>query len=198
MRLFHERQAEVPGQSAKALQRHMADVIGVAPDKMRSCIKAQSATEVSGAPMTTVFSSARSCASSGERMRSLRRANSILKAASAFFAVEIDRYTHHSGVLCGPQGPRGCPWAALVRRTDLATVPFCLLTSVSRKMTLTRGLLVLWWTPIGALSQCVIHLIDFHPILVACLKQARNTRATTVASLRGSARIKHASTIWIA
>jgi hypothetical protein len=37
-----------------------------------------------------------SCAGCGLRVRELRRANEILKAASAFFAAELDRPQQHS------------------------------------------------------------------------------------------------------
>lgn len=40
--------------------------------------------------------------------------------------------------------------------------------------------------------------MDLDLILVACLKQARTTRATTVTSLSGSERMMHALTIWLA
>lgn len=90
VRLFLERRADVPGESVTASRRHVADLIGVAPDTMRPWIRDQEAANSSGLPLPTVGES--------EELRKLRRenaelrrANSILKAASAFFAAEIDR-----------------------------------------------------------------------------------------------------------
>ena len=90
VRLFQERRVDVPGESVTASRRHVADLIGVAQDTMRPWIKAQEAAEGSGVPVPT--------AAQSEELRKLRRenaelrrANSILKAASAFFAAEIDR-----------------------------------------------------------------------------------------------------------
>lgn len=71
-----------------ALKR-IADQLGVHPEALRTWVKQ---TEVDdGVRLGTTTSDAERIAQLERENRELRRANTILKQASAFFAAEIDR-----------------------------------------------------------------------------------------------------------
>jgi transposase len=88
IRLVHEAEAE-PGISRKAVCRRVGQQLGISPDTLRGWVNREEidAGERPGIPMET----AARIAELEREVRELRRANAILKSASAFFAAELDR-----------------------------------------------------------------------------------------------------------
>jgi transposase len=88
IRLVHEAEDE-PGISRKAVCRRVGQQLGISPDTLRGWVNREEidAGERPGIPMET----AARIAELEREVRELRRANAILKSASAFFAAELDR-----------------------------------------------------------------------------------------------------------
>lgn len=90
VRLFEERRQEVPDESRSASFRRLHDLVGIPVDTMRSWVT-RAEVDAGNRPGVT--------SSENEEMKRLRkenaelkRANEILKTASAFFAAaELDR-----------------------------------------------------------------------------------------------------------
>jgi transposase len=76
------------GQNQGAIQR-VADQLDCGPESLRTWVR-QDEVDVGEAPGTTTAEAAQIKALEQEN-RELRRANAILKSASAFFAAELDR-----------------------------------------------------------------------------------------------------------
>jgi len=81
--------AAEPGISRKAVCRRVGQQLGISPDTLRGWVNREEidAGERPGIPMET----AARIAELEREVRELRRANAILKSASAFFAAELDR-----------------------------------------------------------------------------------------------------------
>jgi len=79
---------EDPG-SQRGVFRRVGDQLGVNPETLRGWVR-QSQTDAGTRPGTTTADSERITELEKE-VRELRRANAILKSASAFFAAELDR-----------------------------------------------------------------------------------------------------------
>jgi transposase len=77
-----------PASATGAIKR-IADRLGVHPEALRTWVK-QAETDEGIRPGTTSPDAAR-IAELEREVRELRRANQILKAASSFFAAELDR-----------------------------------------------------------------------------------------------------------
>ncbi|MCT1446467.1 transposase [Brevibacterium casei] len=75
--------------SKRGLYRRIGDQLGVNSETLRSWVK-QSQIDAGDRPGTTTVESMRISELERE-VRELRRANQILKSASAFFAAELDR-----------------------------------------------------------------------------------------------------------
>ena len=69
--------------------KRIADQLGVHPEALRTWVK-QAEVDAGTVPGTTTSDAARIAELEREN-RELRRANAILKSASAFFAAELDR-----------------------------------------------------------------------------------------------------------
>ncbi len=87
VRLVRQLQAET-GKSHGAIQR-VAAQLGYGVESVRTWVK-QAAVDAGEAPGTTSEDAAR-IKELEQEVRELRRANAILKSASAFFAAELDR-----------------------------------------------------------------------------------------------------------
>jgi transposase len=77
-----------PASAAGAIKR-IADQLGIHPEALRTWVKR--AEVDAGARPGTTTSDAERIAQLERENRELRRANAILKSASAFFAAELDR-----------------------------------------------------------------------------------------------------------
>ncbi|SMY03680.1 transposase [Brevibacterium aurantiacum] len=80
---------EADPSSRRGLFRRVGDQLGVNPETLRSWVN-QAQTDAGDRPGTTTAESERIKDLEKEN-RELRRANQILKSASAFFAAELDR-----------------------------------------------------------------------------------------------------------
>ena len=80
-----------PGDEAGAIKR-VADQLGMHPETLRNWVRQ---AEIDGGvrPGTTTSDDAQRLAELEREVRELRRANEILRTASAFFAAELDRPT---------------------------------------------------------------------------------------------------------
>jgi transposase len=87
VRMVRELRRET-GQKHGTIQR-VADQLGVGTESLRTWVR-QADIDVGEAPGTSTADADRIKALEAE-VRELRRANSILKSASAFFAAELDR-----------------------------------------------------------------------------------------------------------
>lgn len=78
-----------PGSSGKNVCRRIGEQLGISPETLRGWVK-QAEIDAGAAPGVTTDQAARLTELEREN-RELRRANAILKSASAFFAAELDR-----------------------------------------------------------------------------------------------------------
>lgn len=76
-------------ESRRGVYRRIGDQLGVNPETLRSWVK-QAQVDAGDRPGTTTADSDR-IKELEKEVRELRRANQILKSASAFFAAELDR-----------------------------------------------------------------------------------------------------------
>ncbi len=88
IRLVLDAKAE-PGSNGKNICRRVGDQLGINPETLRGWVK-QAEIDAGARPGTTTDQAARIAQLEREN-RELRRANAILKSASAFFAAEFDR-----------------------------------------------------------------------------------------------------------
>ncbi|MFI8588961.1 transposase [Pseudonocardia alni] len=79
----------VPGGSAKGACRRVGDQLGINPETLRGWVN-QAEIDDGDRPGVSTDHAARLAELEREN-RGLRRANAILKSASAFFAAELDR-----------------------------------------------------------------------------------------------------------
>jgi len=88
--MYGERRLEVPQESSRAAFRHLHELVGIPPDTMRGWV-ARAQIDAGKRPGLTSSESADIKALKRE-LAELKRANEILKTASAFFAAaELDR-----------------------------------------------------------------------------------------------------------
>lgn len=91
VRLYHERRDAYPDESIRGTLRYLNELVGVSPETIRSWVrKAQQEQEVrvSGVSVTE----REEILALRREVAELKRANEILKTASAFFAAaELDR-----------------------------------------------------------------------------------------------------------
>ncbi len=78
-----------PGSSGKNVCKRIGEQLGINPETLRGWVK-QAEIDAGVVPGTTTDQGAR-LAELEREVRELRRANAILKSASAFFAAELDR-----------------------------------------------------------------------------------------------------------
>jgi transposase len=88
IRLVLDAKAE-PGNSGKNVCRRIGEQLGINPETLRGWVT-QAEVDAGARPGTTTDTAARLAELEREN-RELRRANAILKSASAFFAAELDR-----------------------------------------------------------------------------------------------------------
>jgi transposase len=88
IRLVLDAKAE-PGSGGQNVCRRIGEQLGINPETVRGWVK-QAEIDAGTAPGTTTDQAAR-VAELEREVRELRRANAILKSASAFFAAELDR-----------------------------------------------------------------------------------------------------------
>jgi transposase len=88
VRLVRETEAE-PGTSRKAACRRVGQQLGISPDTLRGWVN-RDEIDSGERPGISTETAAR-VAELEREVRELRRANAILKSASAFFAAELDR-----------------------------------------------------------------------------------------------------------
>jgi transposase len=88
IRLVRDAKAE-PGSGGKNLCKRIGDELGINPETLRGWVK-QAEIDAGTLPGTTTDQAAR-VGELEREVRELRRANAILKSASAFFAAELDR-----------------------------------------------------------------------------------------------------------
>jgi transposase len=88
--MFEERRRDFPGESALQARKRVGELLDVAPDTMRGWIERK---EIDAGQRPGVPSATEARIKELERENAeLRRANEILKTASAFFAAaELDR-----------------------------------------------------------------------------------------------------------
>jgi transposase len=89
VRLYLERRADIPAESAASSRRHVSELVGISEQSMRPWIKQHEVEN--GTRAGTTIAESEELRKLRRENAELRRANSILKAASAFFAAEIDR-----------------------------------------------------------------------------------------------------------
>ena len=89
IRMYLQRREEVPMESGTASRKHVGALLGVSATAMRPWITRYEIDSGTRAGTGTVESDL--VRKLRRENAELRRANSILKAASAFFAAEIDR-----------------------------------------------------------------------------------------------------------
>ena len=89
-RMYEERRRDFPGESALQARRRVGELLDVKPDTLRGWIER---VEIDAGQRSGVPSSVEARVKELERENAeLRRANEILKTASAFFAAaELDR-----------------------------------------------------------------------------------------------------------
>ena len=88
VRLVLDARAE-PGSSGKAACRRIGEQLGISTETLRGWV-ARAEIDAGIRPGTTTDDATR-VAELEREVRELRRANAILKSASAFFAAELDR-----------------------------------------------------------------------------------------------------------
>jgi transposase len=90
VRMYQERRRDVPGESAVQARKRVGELLDVKPDTLRGWIER---VEVDGGQRPGVPSAVEAKLRELQRENAeLRRANEILKTASAFFAAaELDR-----------------------------------------------------------------------------------------------------------
>jgi transposase len=90
VRMYQERRRDVPGESAIQARRRVGELLDIKPDTLRGWIER---VEIDAGERAGVPSSVDARIKQLERENAeLRRANEILKTASAFFAqAELDR-----------------------------------------------------------------------------------------------------------
>jgi transposase len=88
IRLVLDAKAE-PGGGGGNVYRRIGDQLGIHPETLRGWVK-QAEVDAGTRPGTTTDDATRLVELERE-VRELRRANAILKSASAFFAAELDR-----------------------------------------------------------------------------------------------------------
>jgi len=81
--------AKADGDAGKGACRRIGEQLGINPETLRGWV-GQAEIDAGTRPGTTTSDAAR-IAELEKEVRELRRANSILKSASAFFAAELDR-----------------------------------------------------------------------------------------------------------
>jgi transposase len=81
--------AKAEGDAGKGACRRIGDQLGINPETLRGWV-AQAEIDAGTRPGTTT-SDGQKIAELEKEVRELRRANAILKSASAFFAAELDR-----------------------------------------------------------------------------------------------------------
>jgi transposase len=81
--------AKADGDAGKGACRRIGDQLGINPETLRGWV-AQAEVDAGTRPGTTT-SDGQKIAELEKEVRELRRANAILKSASAFFAAELDR-----------------------------------------------------------------------------------------------------------
>jgi transposase len=81
--------AKAEGDAGKGACRRIGDQLGINPETLRGWV-AQAEIDAGTRPGTTTSDAGR-IAELEKEVRELRRANAILKSASAFFAAELDR-----------------------------------------------------------------------------------------------------------
>lgn len=79
-------------ESRRGVYRRIGDQLGVNSETLRSWVK-QAQVDAGDRPGTTTVEAQR-IKELEKEVRELRRANQILKSASAFFAAELDRPSH--------------------------------------------------------------------------------------------------------
>ena len=90
VRMYRDRIREHGG-SKVAARRHVGELLGIAPATLRNWIEREEARQAPGTPSATPDASDE-VARLRREVAELRRANEILKTASAFFAAaEVDR-----------------------------------------------------------------------------------------------------------
>ncbi len=90
VRMYRDRQAEMPGESASASRRHVGGLLGINPETLRHW--ADQSEVASGKRPGVPPEVAEELKGLRRENAELRRANEILKTASAFFAAaELDR-----------------------------------------------------------------------------------------------------------
>ena len=85
---MHEAEDE-PGTSRKAVCRRVGQQLGISPDTLRGWVNREE-IDTGQRPGVSTETATR-IAELEREVRELRRANAILKSASAFFAAELDR-----------------------------------------------------------------------------------------------------------
>ncbi len=90
IRLVAEAMAEEPELSLNAAVQRIGPRVGIVPDTLRGWVK-QAEIDAGTRPGVSTADSARVKALEKENAE-LRRANAILRTASAFFAAELDRH----------------------------------------------------------------------------------------------------------
>jgi transposase len=90
VRMFQERRRDFPDEAARSIRRRIGELLGVHPETMRGWIEQ---AEINAGQRRGVTTDAASELLALRRENAeLRRANEILKTASAFFAAaELDR-----------------------------------------------------------------------------------------------------------
>ena len=88
IRLVRDADAE-PGTSRKATCRRVGQQLGISPETLRGWVN-RAEIDTGERPGLSTETAAR-VAELEREVRELRRANAILKSASAFFAAELDR-----------------------------------------------------------------------------------------------------------
>ena len=92
VRLFREHRNEFP--SEWAAMKSIASKLGRTPETLRSWVRSAEVAEGTASPELTAKASAaeweRKARAAEQEVRRLKRANEILKAASIFFATELD------------------------------------------------------------------------------------------------------------
>ena len=88
VRLYHERRDAYPDESIRAALRYLNELVGVSPETIRSWVKKSQHEQTSGGTVTE----REEILALRREVAELKRANEILKTASAFFAAaELDR-----------------------------------------------------------------------------------------------------------
>lgn len=92
VRMYRERLEERPGESKIAARRHVGGLLGVNAATLRNWVEDTERSEGSRAPVPARAAESEEVKALRRENAELRRANEILKTASAFFAqAELDR-----------------------------------------------------------------------------------------------------------